>query len=46
MAETKELYQQEVYVNRQYKDRLFKFVFKEKEDLLQCLPDYYNLYHL
>ena len=35
MAETKELYQQEVYVNRQYKDRLFKFVFKEKEDLLQ-----------
>lgn len=35
MAETKELYQQEVYVNRQYKDRLFKFVFKKKEDLLQ-----------
>ncbi len=35
MAETKELHQQEVYVNRQYKDRLFKFVFKEKEDLLQ-----------
>lgn len=26
---------QEIQVNRQYKDRLFKFVFKEKEDLLQ-----------
>ena len=25
----------EIQVNRQYKDRLFKFVFKEKEDLLQ-----------
>ena len=35
MAETKELYQQEVYVNRQYKDRLFKFFFREKEDLLR-----------
>lgn len=26
---------QEFHVNRQYKDRLFKLVFKEKEDLLQ-----------
>ena len=26
---------QKIQVNRQYKDRLFKFVFKEKEDLLQ-----------
>ena len=35
MAKSKELFQQEFYVNKQYKDRLFKFIFKEKEDLLQ-----------
>ena len=35
MTKSKELFQQEFYVNKQYKDRLFKFIFKEKEDLLQ-----------
>ena len=35
MTKNKELCQHEVFVNRQYKDRLFKFIFKEKEDLLQ-----------
>lgn len=29
------LFMPEIQINRQYKDRLFKFVFKEKEDLLQ-----------
>jgi len=35
MTKSKELFQQEFYVNKQYKDRLFKYIFKEKEDLLQ-----------
>ena len=35
MTKTKELFQQEFHVNNKYKDRLFKFIFKEKADLLQ-----------
>ena len=35
MTKNKELFQQEFHVNNKYKDRLFKFIFKEKEDLLQ-----------
>lgn len=35
MTTNKELCQQEFHVNNKYKDRLFKFIFKEKEDLLQ-----------
>ena len=35
MTRNTKLCQQEFHVNNQYKDRLFKFIFKEKEDLLQ-----------
>jgi len=35
MTRNTKLCQQEFHVNKQYKDRLFKFIFKEKEDLLQ-----------
>ena len=35
MTKNKELFPQEFHVNNKYKDRLFKFIFKEKEDLLQ-----------
>lgn len=35
MSERKETQIQDVYVNRQYKDRLFKLIFRKKEDLLQ-----------
>ena len=35
MTKNRELFQQEFHVNNKYKDRLFKFIFKEKADLLQ-----------
>ena len=35
MTRNTKLCQQEFHVNNKYKDRLFKFIFKEKEDLLQ-----------
>lgn len=38
MTVTRELCQQEMYVNRQYKDRLFKLIFRKKE--FYILQDY------